>query len=424
MTTGYDSLTVNIGFGTDPLDLPLSYTYSATASGTLQSFTTTRGKSGPLDEYQSGTATIVLRNQDYVLDPANSTGPFFTQFVPFTPVQITANNSSGTTYPIFTGYTTSINPFVVTYGADGRAAYLTVNCTDFFTFADACILPAIDTGIEPQKFGGLYSGEQLYQVVHDYYFAALGLFSGAMPGHDAFGAGKTPRGNTLVAPYKGGQSLLAYAQQLARTEGGAFFVDPSGLATYHDRYRVLADTAYSTSQATFDDVGAGIRYRDYQKDNGSVFFNTVTGGFGPSLTYTKTNRTATQPIVTYDIGNLFFNDMAEVIARCDWYLNRYGLPFPSPNQLTIDPRRGNGQLNTIALDLREQVTVKRKPPGATAQETTSVAIRSIAHQMNTSSKSWSITYGFEPLQYTFASWSSYAQWDGSSHWNGTKHWAA
>ena len=72
---------------------------------------TNRGRTALSDQFQTGSLTLRIIDQNGDFNPQNPSGPYFNLLTPMKKVQITATYGS-TTYPIFSGFITS---YVTTY---------------------------------------------------------------------------------------------------------------------------------------------------------------------------------------------------------------------------------------------------------------------------------------------------------------------
>ena len=75
-------------------------------SSQIDSITTNRGRNAQADQFQTGTLTLRIVDQNGDFNPQNPLSPYFGLLSPMRKVQITATYSS-VTYPIFMGYITS-----------------------------------------------------------------------------------------------------------------------------------------------------------------------------------------------------------------------------------------------------------------------------------------------------------------------------
>jgi hypothetical protein len=70
----------------------------------VESVNITRGRSRQLDQFNAGTATIAFDNASQILNPSNTSSPYYPFVLPRCPVQILANG-----IPIYTGLVTDWN---------------------------------------------------------------------------------------------------------------------------------------------------------------------------------------------------------------------------------------------------------------------------------------------------------------------------
>lgn len=420
---GYSSIKVEFGFGNAPLLFPMTYT---DVSADWQKITTTRGRSVQLDQYQPGTATIVLKNLGYTYDPDNAGGPYVGQLLPMTPVRVSALDSGSTRRNIFTGYVRPLNGWQVDYGADGKSSTSTVNCVDFFQVLSTINLLAVDPLVDTQKFAGQHSGTQIQSLV----LAGLlpgdpDMWTGAT-GLDDAGFSNLPRGQALVQPYIGGANALQWVQNMALSEGGAFYVDRDGNANFDSRYAPIRSSRMTTSQATFDSVPGHVAYSALGKAYATVIYNSIIVTPAGQVTTTDSDATSIDAYTENDLtlSGLFLNDTSEAQARAAWYLAAFKDPTSCPAQLTVSPRRDNNALDGVLhRDLRDFVTVKFKPPSASAQVISECAVRSLSHSIDASSQAWTCTVGLEPLRYGFTDYTNYITYDGGfDTYNSTKVW--
>jgi hypothetical protein len=110
--TLYDNtvLTVEIGFSTSsggnrvPLGGSLSDIVWTDVSSYVRSVSTQRGRNNELDEFATGTASVVLSNADRRFDPEYAAGPYYGSVTPGRPIRVRASYNGGTTYGVFFGW--------------------------------------------------------------------------------------------------------------------------------------------------------------------------------------------------------------------------------------------------------------------------------------------------------------------------------
>ena len=90
------SVTVEIGFNSEPLDEPQSFT---DVSDYVRNFDTSRGRQLELSSFNAAVATVVLDNSDDRFTPQNTSGPYYGKIKPSKRLRIGVSYS-GTTYYI------------------------------------------------------------------------------------------------------------------------------------------------------------------------------------------------------------------------------------------------------------------------------------------------------------------------------------
>jgi len=125
------TLTVEIAFDSNPLDASQTYT---DVSAYARSIETNRGRQHALDEFQTGTCSIVLSNIDDRFNPLNTSSPYYdtatgqTKVKPFKKVRVSAAYD-GTTYRLYTGFITG---YPESFGGQGADATVRVQAVDLF----------------------------------------------------------------------------------------------------------------------------------------------------------------------------------------------------------------------------------------------------------------------------------------------------
>lgn len=125
---------VYVAFGDGPLAASPTWTE---VTAYVRSVRTSRGRSNELEEFNAGTATIVLSNRDRRFDPDHAAGPYYPDVLPRRQVKVEAVHS-GVTYPVFRGL---VQSWVQAYPVDGRDATATLQCADLFSLLATWDLP-------------------------------------------------------------------------------------------------------------------------------------------------------------------------------------------------------------------------------------------------------------------------------------------
>lgn len=223
------------------------YTSTAAATWTditddVMSINTKRGRMHELDRVESGTAVITVDNSDGDYWRYNTSGAFYTSTSEAVkPLTLTRINFSygSTTYPIYYGYTESLQPSWVGDKGD-KNPVMTLQCVDFFKSFTRYYLSASSTGAT--LFASELSGARIDHVL------------------DEIGFPTTMRNVTTgvvtvqaLVPPVGGTNAMEHLYKVAEAEQGIIFISPSGSVNFHGRdTRQLSP--YSSSSATFDAV--------------------------------------------------------------------------------------------------------------------------------------------------------------------------
>jgi hypothetical protein len=121
-------------------------------SNQINRIETNRGRTALSDQFQTGSLTLRIVDQNGDFNPQNPASPYFTLLTPMKKVQITATYS-GTTYPIFSGFITS---YVTTYpdtSSFDDVAITTIQAVDAFRLAQLAQISTV-TGATCWRFIG------------------------------------------------------------------------------------------------------------------------------------------------------------------------------------------------------------------------------------------------------------------------------
>jgi hypothetical protein len=101
-------------------------------SNLLDSITTTRGRNAQADQFQTGTMSMRLIDQNGYFNPQNVNSPYYGLLSPMRKVTIGANYN-GVDYPIFAGFITSYTTTTPKNATD--VVYTTITAVDGFRLA-------------------------------------------------------------------------------------------------------------------------------------------------------------------------------------------------------------------------------------------------------------------------------------------------
>ena len=322
-------------------------------SDQVDSVRTARGRNVLADQFQTGTLTLRIVDQNGDFNPQNPASPYYELLTPMKKVQITATYS-GVTYPIFSGFITS---YVTTQPKDAtEVAYTTITAIDAYRLAQNAQITTV-TGATAGNLSGTRINQILDQID----------WPNSMRDVDA---GLT----TLQNDPGTNRTSLSALQTVADSEYGAVYVDASGSFVFQDR-AVTAGSIGGTP-TVFTDNGAGIRYANATWVlNDYLIFNsasiTRSGGSAqlainqPSIdkyflhSYTLTDLLMQTDAVALDYARAYVASRAETTIRCD----AIELDLYTPNYTA-------GTIAALGLDFFDPITVITTQPGGSTLEKT------------------------------------------------------
>ena len=315
-------------------------------SNVVDSIQTMRGRNPQADQFQTGTLSMRIVDQNGDFNPQNPASPYYTLLTPMRKVQITATYGA-TTYPIFAGFITTYTTTTPKNAND--VVYTTITAVDAFRLAQNAQISTV-TGAA----AGQLSGTRINQILDQIGWPAT------MRDVDA---GLT----TLQNDPGTARTSLAAMQTVETSEYGALYVDAAGSFVFQDR----AVTAGSTGKAPvlFNDDGTNIGYYDavWRLDDTLVYNSasiTRTGGTAQTATnqasidkyfihsYNQQNLLMQTDAVALDYARAYVASRAETSIRCDaikldLYTNNYNA----------------GIIAALSLDYFDPVTITTNQPG-------------------------------------------------------------
>jgi hypothetical protein len=308
---------------------------------------TKRGRNALADQFQTGTLSLRIIDQNGDFNPQNVTGPYYELLTPMRKVQITATYS-GVTYPIFAGFITS---YVTTYPkeADSDVAYTTIQAVDAFRLANNAQV----TTVAGSSAGDL-SGTRINQILDQIGWPAT------MRDIDA---GLT----TMQANPTNNRTSLAAMQTVSESEYGALYVDAAGSFVFQDR-NVTAGSIGGTP-TVFTDAGAGIRYSDASWIlNDVLVFNkaTITRVGGTAQVADNAASIEKYFLHSYYLDNLLMQTDAVALDYAEAYVASRAETSIRVDSITLDlytPDYNAGIIAALDLEFFDPITVTTTQPG-------------------------------------------------------------
>ena len=349
-------------------------------SNQVNGITTRRGRNAEADQFQTGTCTMRIVDQNGDFNPQNLSGPYAGLLDPMRKLQITATYN-GITYPVFSGFITGYSTQTPQESND-NVAYTTITAVDAFRLAqNAQITTVAGTS------AGQLSGARINNLLDAISWPA------SMRDVDA---GQT----TMQADPGTARTALAACQTVATSEYGAFYVDAAGSFVFQDR--ALTSSSIGATPTVFsDNATPGILYFDAAWVlNDVLVYNqaniTRTGGTTqtainqPSIdkyflhSYTQTDLLMQTDAVALDYAQTYVASRAETSVRCDGIV----LDLYTENY-------DNGIVAALGLDFFDPITIITQQPGNTQLQKT---LQIFGVGMSISPNKWRVNFTtLEPI---------------------------
>jgi len=315
-------------------------------SDVVDSIETKRGRNPQADQFQTGSLTMRIVDQNGDFNPQNPASPYYNLLTPMRKVQITATYGA-TTYPIFAGFVTSFTTTIPKNAND--VVYTTITAVDAFRLAQNAQISTV-----AGTSAGQLSGARINNLLDAISWPAT------MRDVDA---GLT----TMQADPGTARTSLAAMQTVETSEYGALYVDAAGSFVFQDR----AVTAGSSglTPVVFNDNGSGIGYFNavWRLDDTLVYNSaSITRTSGTAQTainqasidkyfvhsYNQQNLLMQTDAVALDYARAYVASRAETSIRCD--------------AIQLDLYTDNYTAGTVAalgLDYFDPVTITTNQPG-------------------------------------------------------------
>jgi hypothetical protein len=339
---------------------------------------TNRGRTALSDEFQTGSLTLRITDQNGDFNPQNVSGPYYNLLTPMKKVQITATYGS-VTYPIFAGYITS---FVTTYPDDGEGvAITTIQAVDAFRLAQLAQISTV-AGTSAGQLSGARVDDILDQI------------SWPVSQRDI-----DPGLTTLQADPGTNRTALQALFTVANSEYGAIYVDADNNFVFQDR-GVTAGSIGGTP-TVFADDGSGISYFDATWIlNDVLIFNKATitrVGGSPQVALNQASIDK-YFLHSYFLDNLLMQSDAVALDYAQAYIASRQETSIRVDAIVLDlytPSYNSGIVAALDLDFFDPITVKTTQPGGSILEKT---LQIFGVRMNITPNSWKTTFTtLEPI---------------------------
>ena len=347
-------------------------------SDQVNSISTSRGRNAQADQFQTGSLSLRIVDQNGDFNPQNILGPYFSLLTPMRKVQITATYGAVTS-PIFMGYITSYTTTTPQNAND--VVYTTIEAVDAFRLAqNAQIATVAGTS------AGQLSGARINNL----------LDAIAWPNSmRSISAGLT----SVQADPASQRTGLSAMQVIETSEYGALYVDASGSFIFLDRS--ITATSVTGTPTVFNDNGSDISYANAVWIlNDVLVYNqanvTRTGGAVQTAinqasidkyflhSYNQQNLLMQTDAVALDYAQAYVASRAETTVRCD----SISLDLYTANYNT-------GIIAALTLDYFDPVTITTTQPGSS---TLTKTLQVFGVGMSITPNSWRVTFTtLEPI---------------------------
>ena len=314
-------------------------------SDVVDSINTRRGRSATADEFQTGTLTLRIVDQNGDFNPQNPNSPYFGNLTPMRKVAISATYDN-VTYPIFSGFITSYTTNTPLNATD--VVYTTIQALDAFRLAQNAQISTV-TGAVAQL-----SGTRVNKILDQIAWPTT------MRDVDA---GLT----TLQADPGTARTTLAALTTVANSEYGAIYVGKNGYFVFQDR-TVTAGSVAGTP-TVFNDNGTDIGYSNavWRLDDTLVFNQanvTRTGG----TVQTAINQASIDKYFahTYNQQDLLMATDADALNYAQAYVASRAETSIRCDAIELDLYTDNydaGITAALDLDFFDPVTITTNQPG-------------------------------------------------------------
>jgi len=340
-------------------------------SNVVDSINTKRGRNAQADQFQTGTLSLRIVDQNGDFNPMNSAGPYYNLLTPMRKVQITATYGA-VTYPIFSGFITSYSTSTP-QSSVGDVVYTTIQAVDAFRLAQNAQISTV-----AGTSAGQLTGARINNI--------LDQINWPLTMRDV-----DPGLTTVQADPGTARTALQACQTIETTEYGAFYVDASGSFVFQDRN--LTASSVAATPVVFNDNGTEIDY-----------FNAVWVT-NDTLVYNEANITATGLATqnasdaasiakyflhSYNQQNLLMQDTTTALNYARAYVASRAETSVRCDEIQLDLYTANYDAGIIAaldLDYFDPVTITTNQPGST---TLTKTLQVFGKSMEITPNSWRV----------------------------------
>lgn len=334
----------------------------------------TRGRPDQLQQFNAGTCTINLNNNDRRFDPINEDSPYWnptTNKSGVTPRRKVTVLSDGV--PLFTGRITDVDvdysPTPSGYSYDLSSVSITA-ADDFVLLANTYTESEITPSAE-------LSGARVTSILDlgevDYPAVTRNIATGTA----GLGGGAT-------FAISANTNVLTYLQNVATSEQGYFYVAANGYLTFTDR---IAST-FGVPEAYFSDDGTALPYSALQVIYGQEFlYNKIIAQRlgGTEQIADDVESQDEYGISALSLNNLLLESDTDALELAEDLLGKYKQPQYRFDRMrtNFNPLNSTDRATLLALEISDVVNITRSyNTGSPASVSLDYSIEAITHVIN------------------------------------------
>ena len=398
MSVAFDSnvnLIVEVGFDSEPFSNTQTFT---DISQYVRNISITRGRSNELGQFRAGTCELLLSNADNRFNPTQTTHYYDsvngrTKIQPLKTLKVSATYDS-ITYVLFYGF---LDEIPVQYPALGADSTVNFRAIDAFKIFQSQTIQSVGWKLGQIGFSELGVSTRLaYNDAQELTSERVTRLLNSIGFPSSMRDVNT--GTLQIIPQPITTNLLTALQECETAENAQFFIASNGYATFRNRDYKLSNTKAINIQATFDNSGSNLPYKDVSTSFDThevinVYEWTREGG---SQQYSAdadsinryTAKTSTQ--TTKNVSD------ANVLSIIQQKISETSTPIERIDNLTITPRDDiNLWPHVLGLEFGDRVQVNITNPNATTFSD-EVWIESITHNIDSSNQRWTYKINLSP----------------------------
>jgi hypothetical protein len=322
-----------------------------------------RGRNVARDIYEAGTCIVRVYDPNGDFNPQSVTSPYYGKLEPLRKLRISAE-VSGTTYYLFSGYTTS---YVYSYDQAENVAYVDISASDAFRLFNLASVINVTGQAAAQD-----TGTRINKILDTVSFPN--------------GMRSIATGNSLtVADPATLRTSLSALQNCEFSEQGAFYITPEGNAIFKNRNTVIASAGATPTE--FNQT-TGIPYKNLKfafDDKLIINTATMTKVGGIAQTALDADSIATYFPHSMSIADLVIDTDENAMNIAKIYVATRSSTTIRIDEMTLDLLDPAVPTATIlAFDYYDNVLITNlQPDGSTI--TKNLQVQGIAHDITPNS---------------------------------------